>query len=1415
MAIIKRGICALIAASCVLSCIWQAAAAEKAENIIYVSTSGRAGGDGSVLKPVSNLQDAITLVSKKYKSENEVTIEIEGGNYSVSKGIQITRDTLSGFNGKLNIRNKEGQEVNISGSRVLNVNDFKPVTDEKIRARLYADAADKIGVLDLAKYGYTRENVDFLYGVKAYHGSRNLLSLRLNGNEETIARYPNVGTVTIKNIVRREDRNSFPTTVYDKSRHDDVNVGDGTTAVIEFNYPQIQRWEQAQDAFVKGYIWVDYEADTVKVRKFDAENKTIEFGNKTIYGVRENRQIYITNLLEEIDVPGEYYVDPREVKLYYYPSHKLKSEDLLEILSLKEPLLNLSEVNNINFSGICFKNTDDIGVKINKCNNVNFDKCTISNTKEYGIHALSYTNSTIKNCDLYNIGNAGIYIEESGDKLTLTSGNVIIHNNHLWHVSTGVTGGWNGGIRLGAKCIGAKVTNNLIHDSIANPLTYEGNDNYMGYNEIYNTLRRTADAGTIYTGRNFTLYGNYVEYNYLHDNTNPNASNYGSLGSYIDDWCTGQNFKNNIVHMGKKKHTTAMGTHSKHTTIQYNIAYEAEIGLQLGDRSGSVPNVLDISGFASYTLTNGGNIGLDPDFWSKGIWKERFPQIGEIMPQINRDNGYFLREGNVLTDNVCVDAPVVITNPDTAYLYNTIERNLDVNDTSIFVDVNNHDFRLTMDAVKKYNLSEKIINEENFSMDEIGIQTDERDLNASNSEFGLVYPADAATKIQKEGLLLKWEPALFADEYIYTLATDKELKNVIKTGTVYDTQVTIDGLENGITYYWTVKAKQIGKQLNGEWNTKDGIFSFKVAKYDKLYKDELKETLEEFKELIPTITEGSEVGEYKNGTVDKLEKETAYAEKLISDTYGLQNDIEACVTRIRNVIDGIGGYKHLGYQTLDIKDENAFYAIKKEETAVVFENGIWSGCATDVSMGNIVYTGQIENYKVLKFKMKIDKPTEGGWAGITLRQIRPDYSSYSTASSSYLMVIKENLFELQKYNPGAPKTGVLKTYPNNGEFKFGEWNDITFGAVDVESGVEILLKIGDKVIFDWLDTEVPNFEPGSFVITPPGKGATVSVAPCDNLPTGEYIPDSSLFEENSGKAETVYTVKDSIYNEKGTWTDFMAQGYGSDHVRISTGGEAVWEKTVSNDIIDVYYWHTPLADGDKNAKVVFYTLNPQGTQREHEIRVNFAAGTAGWQKIGSFKPLSFHATEGLLGVKIAGSGKGIIPASAIKSVIADMASEDFSKAFFNNGKNVMAMQIGSGKVFIHSAEQTVEQPPVIENDRTLVPIRVIAEYYGFDVDWNEQTREVTLKNSENTVKLTIDSNSYSVNGEEKQLDSPAVIRNGRTILPIRAVAEGMGKQVSWDNEKKIILIGDELSVDSKTDLEKREIFDLIGQGFER
>lgn len=99
-------------------------------------------------------------------------------------------------------------------------------------------------------------------------------------------------------------------------------------------------------------------------------------------------------------------------------------------------------------------------------------------------------------------------------------------------------------------------------------------------------------------------------------------------------------------------------------------------------------------------------------------------------------------------------------------------------------------------------------------------------------------------------------------------------------------------------------------------------------------------------------------------------------------------------------------------------------------------------------------------------------------------------------------------------------------------------------------------------------------------------------------------------------------------------------------------------------------------------------------------------------------------------------------------------------------------------------------PPIIENDRTLVPIRVVSEYLGANVDWNEYEQSVTITKDNLTAKLILgDTNIYDANNYvQTVIDVPAKTINDRTMVPIRAVATLFGAAVDWDGNTNTVLI---------------------------
>jgi len=109
-------------------------------------------------------------------------------------------------------------------------------------------------------------------------------------------------------------------------------------------------------------------------------------------------------------------------------------------------------------------------------------------------------------------------------------------------------------------------------------------------------------------------------------------------------------------------------------------------------------------------------------------------------------------------------------------------------------------------------------------------------------------------------------------------------------------------------------------------------------------------------------------------------------------------------------------------------------------------------------------------------------------------------------------------------------------------------------------------------------------------------------------------------------------------------------------------------------------------------------------------------------------------------------------------------------------------------VYLDGTPLTFDVPPQTIDGRILVPLRAIFEALGAGVDWNEATRVITATKDGTTVVLTIGSNTATVNGQSVTLDVPPQVIDGRTLVPLRFVAESFGVTVDWDGSTRTVTI---------------------------
>jgi hypothetical protein len=125
--------------------------------------------------------------------------------------------------------------------------------------------------------------------------------------------------------------------------------------------------------------------------------------------------------------------------------------------------------------------------------------------------------------------------------------------------------------------------------------------------------------------------------------------------------------------------------------------------------------------------------------------------------------------------------------------------------------------------------------------------------------------------------------------------------------------------------------------------------------------------------------------------------------------------------------------------------------------------------------------------------------------------------------------------------------------------------------------------------------------------------------------------------------------------------------------------------------------------------------------------------------------------------------------------------------------HVIRLTIGSTWLTVDGNQTGLDAAPVIQNNRTLLPIRAIVEAFGGTIEWNAELRVVTMYLNGHEVSLQIGNPQGYVDGVQAAIDASdpkvvPIIISGRTFLPLRFVAENLGLQVEWDPVTRTVTV---------------------------
>jgi hypothetical protein len=493
----------------------------------YVAPQGSDAASGSMEKPFATLErarDAIRQLKRQTQgsSAERMTVNLRGGIYRRQATFLLSAEDSGTKEAPIVYRAHPGEKVSFIGGVEVPLARFAPVSDPRALARLPAESRAAVRCVNLQQLGITDYGPLALYGgsvMPPYTVGPAAAELFVDGKTLTLARWPNTDYALVESVLEPGSilRNWMPDMVGRDDRRAKYvppekreNPPKGFAFTVAHERPA--RWVTADDAWMYGYWYWDWSDQSVRIAAIDVARGAIRTEHASGYGVRANQRFFVFNLLEELDAPGEWYLDRKEGVLYLHlPDPDPQAMAFLSLCT--EPLIRLQGASHVTLSGLSLGVTRGDAVHLNEGEGVVLDRCALGNLGGKAVVVSGGARHTIQNSFIHDTGADGIHVT-GGDRQTLTPAGHAVLNNEITRFSR-LQKTYSPGVTVAG--VGHRVAHNLIHDAPHAAVHFVGNDHLIERNEIHHVLRESDDAGAIYSGRRFTFWGNKIRHNYLHD----------------------------------------------------------------------------------------------------------------------------------------------------------------------------------------------------------------------------------------------------------------------------------------------------------------------------------------------------------------------------------------------------------------------------------------------------------------------------------------------------------------------------------------------------------------------------------------------------------------------------------------------------------------------------------------------------------------------------------------------------------------------------------------------------------------------------------------------------------------------------------------------------------------------------------
>lgn len=483
----------------------------------------------------------------------DLRILVHEGAYPVTRSLSFGPEDSGTADHRVAYQGVPEGTVRLVGGHEVPPTAFARVSKQDVLNRLPAESRETVVAADLKALGIT-EYSTFPDG---FESAPAVPELFFNDERMTLACWPNEGWAEIAKVV---ESGPAPWRKFESDK----------LGVFEYQGDRPERWARAADLWLEGYWCFDWAGETVRVKAIDTQAKTITLAKQHVYGIGSGnsapRRYRAINLLEELDQPGEYYLDRADGALYFWPPKALDGARIV-LSTLADPIVATKGTSHLRLSGLVVEAGMGTGIRVEDGQNVEVDRCVVRNTGQNGVVVTGGVAHRVTSCDIHDTGMAGLMLD-GGDRKTLTPSRHVASNNDIHHVSRRMrTHAYN--VHIGG--VGVTLAHNAIHDAPHQGIGLGGNDHVLEFNDVYRVGMESDDCGAFYMGRNPSERGTVLRYNFWHEIGS--TMSHGSCAVYFDDGAGGQTVQGNVFYKACGGQFGAVFSHGGHDNAVVNNVF--------------------------------------------------------------------------------------------------------------------------------------------------------------------------------------------------------------------------------------------------------------------------------------------------------------------------------------------------------------------------------------------------------------------------------------------------------------------------------------------------------------------------------------------------------------------------------------------------------------------------------------------------------------------------------------------------------------------------------------------------------------------------------------------------------------------------------------------------------------------------